>query len=156
MATRTETYVDTSAFVAFADRSDTHHPLFARLFSDPPGLVTTSLVVAEGQDWFLKRFDTARALQFLAMIEALEPLQVLEIGPSEVRGGAEMLRKFRDQRLTLTQAVGLHVMRTLKTRCCWSTDRHLGLTGVPLAIGRGSLGKPRARRGSGVRSRRSR
>lgn len=48
MATRTEVYVDTSAFIAFVDRSDTHHPLFRRLFSRPPGLITTTLVVAEG------------------------------------------------------------------------------------------------------------
>jgi hypothetical protein len=36
-----EAYVDTSAFIAFMDASDWHHPLFARLFADPPPLVTT-------------------------------------------------------------------------------------------------------------------
>ena len=34
-----EAYVDTSAFIAFMDASDRHHPLFARLFADPPPLV---------------------------------------------------------------------------------------------------------------------
>ncbi|MGQ0594747.1 MAG: hypothetical protein ACT4QB_19565 [Gammaproteobacteria bacterium] len=53
MATRPEAYVDTSALIAFVDRSDTYHPLFRLLFSDPPGLVTTTLVATEGHGWFL-------------------------------------------------------------------------------------------------------
>ena len=53
MAGRTEAYVDTSALIAFADRSDSHHALFRRLFADPPALATSALVVAEGHGWFL-------------------------------------------------------------------------------------------------------
>jgi len=49
MARSPDAYVDTSALIAFADRSDSHHALFARLFADPPRLVTIALVVAEGQ-----------------------------------------------------------------------------------------------------------
>jgi len=33
MATKTVAYVDTSALIAFLDRSDSFHPLFRRLFS---------------------------------------------------------------------------------------------------------------------------
>ena len=69
MARRAEAYVDTSALIALADRSDSYHPLFRRLFSEPPRLVTTALVVAEGHGWFLKRFDTSRGLQFLARFQ---------------------------------------------------------------------------------------
>lgn len=54
MATKTEAYVDTSALIVFADRSGTCHPLFHRLFSNPPKPVTTPLVVAEGHAWFLR------------------------------------------------------------------------------------------------------
>src|ERR1700720_4350467 len=60
-----EAYVDTSAFIAFLDRSDSYHPLFRRLFSEPPPLVTSALVVAEGHGWFLRRYDGNRAIQFL-------------------------------------------------------------------------------------------
>ena len=74
MATRIEAYVDTSALIAFADRSDSYHPLFRRLLSDPLRLITTTLVIAEGHGWFLKRYDRTKALQFLAMIETMRPL----------------------------------------------------------------------------------
>jgi len=134
MATRTECYVDTSAFIAFADRSDSHHALFARLFARPPRLVTTTLVIAEGHGWFLKRYDSSRALQFLAMIDAMSPLRILTVSASVRQGAVALIRRFSDQRLTLADATGLQLMEGRRIEMCWSTDRHLGLTGVPLAI----------------------
>lgn len=134
MVRRTEAYVDTSALIAFADRSDSYHALFRRLFAKPPRLVSTVLVVAEGQGWFLKRYDRSRALQFIALIDDLKPLELLAVGGTEYAGGVRMLRKFSDQDLTLTDAVGLHLMNTRRIRSCWSTDFHLRLTGIPLVI----------------------
>jgi predicted nucleic acid-binding protein len=135
MAKKTDAYVDTSALIAFVDVSDTHNPLFRRLFANPPRtVITTCLVVVEGHAWFLKRYDGTRALQFLAMIDDMQFLEVIDIGLRELAAGTAVLRKFSDQDLTLVDAVGLHVMKARQTRSCWSTDRHLGLTGVPLAI----------------------
>ncbi len=134
MAPSAEAYVDTSAFIAFADRSDTWHALFLRLFSDPPQLITTSLVLVEGHGWFLKRYDRTQALRFLAMIECIRPLEVVPIGSCEIEGATTLLRRFPDQDLTLVDSVGLHAMDTRRIGECWSTDHHLGLTGVPLAI----------------------
>ncbi len=134
MATKTEAYLDTSAFIAFLDRSDTYHPLFARLFSDPPALATTPLVIAEGHGWFLKRYDSYRAAEFLAFIEVLEPLQILDCGFADLASATEIIRRFSDQPLTLADALGLQVMDQRRNAVCWSTDHHLGLTGVPLVI----------------------
>jgi predicted nucleic acid-binding protein len=125
-----EAYVDTSALIAFADRSDTHHLLFRRLFSDPPALLTSTLVVAEGHAWFLRRYDVHRALQFLAMINEMKFLLAAAVGKHELAGASILLRRFSDQVLTLTDAVGLYLMRERKMGMCWSTDFHLGLTGV--------------------------
>lgn len=134
MAARTEAYVDTAALIAFADASDSHHALFRRLFAQPPTLVSTTLVVAEGHGWFLRRFDVTRALHFLAMIQAMRPLRVQSVGPNEQRAAVKILQRFSDQPLTLADAVGLHVMGRHRVRVCWSTDRHMGLTDVPLVI----------------------
>jgi predicted nucleic acid-binding protein len=134
MAKRAEAYVDTSALIAFVDRSDSHHLLFRRLFSDPPELVTSTLVVAEGHGWFLKRYDQTRGLQFLSLIEDLTPLRIIAVGPDEFAGGVRMLRKFSDQALSLTDAVGLHLMKVHNISTCWSTDFHLGLTGASLVV----------------------
>lgn len=68
------------------------------------------------------------------MIEEMRPLKVLPVGSKEQAAASILMRKYSDQDLTLTDAVGLHVMRTQRLKMCWSTDFHLGLTGVPLAI----------------------
>jgi predicted nucleic acid-binding protein len=133
MARKDECYVDTSALIAFLDKSDSHHPLFRRLFSAPPPLVTSALVVAEGHGWFLRRYDQRRAVQFLAFIEELSPLTVLAFDREQLGKAAALLMKFGDQALTLADAHGLVIMAERRTRSCWSTDRHLGLTGATLA-----------------------
>lgn len=134
MAKNPEAYVDTSALIAFMDRSDTHHPLFRRLFSDPPELLTSSLVVAEGHGWFLRRYDVSKALLFLTMVEEMPFLAVTTVGSREIADASRMLRRFSDQALTLADAVGLCLMNERKIGRCWSTDFHLGLTGATLVV----------------------
>ncbi len=134
MATRIEAYVDTSALIAFVDRSDSYHDLFRNLFSEPPKLCTTTLVVAEGHAWFLRRYDRQRAIQFLSLLELMSPLRILGASKTNQTCATEVMRRFSDQNLTMCDAVGLHLMEEKSIPSCWSTDFLLGLTGVPLVI----------------------
>jgi predicted nucleic acid-binding protein len=128
-----EAYLDTSAFIAFLDRSDSYHATFKRLFASPPAIVTSALVVAEGHGWFLRRYDRHRAAQFLAFIDALPALTVQAFDTAELSKVRRALARFGDQNLTLADAHGLVIMKDRRNAICWSTDRHLGLTGVALA-----------------------
>jgi predicted nucleic acid-binding protein len=134
MATRTEAYVDTSALIAFLDRSDSYHPLFRRLFASPPPLVTSALVIAEGHGWFLRRYDSYRALQFLNFIDDLSVLVIAGFDSAQLANTSRLARKFGDQSLTLADAHGLAIIGERRISTCWSTDRHLGLTGARLVI----------------------
>jgi predicted nucleic acid-binding protein len=134
MARRTESYVDTSAFIAFLDRSDSFHTVFRRLFSSPPPLTTSALVIAEGHGWFLRRYDRNRAIQFLAFVDALPNLTIRGFDSIELAKAAPIVKKFSDQNLTLADAHGIAIMREGRIGSCWSTDRHLGLDGVPLVV----------------------
>ena len=134
MVANTEAYVDTSALISAVDESDTYHSTFARLFANPPRMVTTPLVIYEGHAWCLRRYGIRRALSFLAMIEELKPLKVLNLPHAQVKASSELLRRFSDQDLTLADALGLYLMQERDISSCWSTDFHLGLTGVPLVI----------------------
>jgi len=129
-----EAYVDTSALIAFRDRSDSYHLIFKRLFASPPPLVTSALVITERHGWFLRRYDRERAKEFLAFIEALPDLTVQPFGLPELSEARGVLTRFGDQNLTLADAHGLAIMTHRRVTVCWSTDRHLGLTGVALAI----------------------
>jgi len=132
MATKTEAYVDTSALIAFLDRSDSYHSLFRRLFSSPPRLVTSALVVAEGHGWFLRRYDQNRAIQFLNFIDDLAVMEVQGFDREALGKTTRLAKKFAYQMLTLADAHGLVIIGERRLSACWSTDRHLGLTGAKL------------------------
>jgi predicted nucleic acid-binding protein len=134
MASKTEAYVDTSALIAFLDRSDSYHALFRRLFASPPRLVTSALVVAEGHGWFLRRYDQNRAIQFLNFLAELSVLVIQPFDGEELRKSSRLVKKFNDQPLTLADAHGLGIIQERRIPVCWSTDRHLGLTGARLVI----------------------
>ena len=61
-------------------------------------------------------------------------MNVAGAGDAERSAASRLLRRFSDQDLTLTDAVGLHLIQDQKIKTCWSTDFHLGLTGASLAI----------------------
>ena len=134
MGPKTESYVDTSAFIAALDRSDSHHRLYARLFAAPPPLLTSSLVIAEGHGWFLRRYDQHKAIQFLQFIRELTPLSVLPFGAADLDHVSTLVKKLADQTVTLADTHGLVIMKDRRIKACWSTDRHLGLTGVRLVM----------------------
>jgi predicted nucleic acid-binding protein len=134
MAQRTECYVDTSALIAFLDRSDSYHALFKRLFSNPPRLATSALVIVEGHGWFLRRYDQIRAVQFLGFIDQLTLLAIQPFDATALSKSARFAKKFADQELTLADAHGLVLIEERRITSCWSTDRRLSLTGIPLVI----------------------
>ena len=134
MAQRSECYVDTLALIAFLDRSDSYHPLFRRLFSEPPPLITSALVIAEGHGWFLRRYDVRRSVQFLAFIEEFPTLRIHGFGMEELEETSRLVKKYADEKLTLADAHGLAIIRKHRISTCWSTDRHLGLSGASLVI----------------------
>jgi predicted nucleic acid-binding protein len=90
--------------------------------------------VAEGHGWFLRRYDQRRAVQFLNFLDVLPGLTIQAFDSAELVKASRLVKKFADQKLTLADAHGLAVMRERRISGCWSTDRHLGLTGVRLAI----------------------
>lgn len=97
-------------------------------------MVTSSLVIAEGHGWFLRRYDSRRAVQFLGFIADMPALQVEKFDRAELVKADRLVKKYSDQSLTLADAHGLVVMSERRIFTCWSTDRHLGLTGVELVI----------------------
>ena|SRR5271156_4832404 len=134
MAKKSECYVDTSAFIGFLDRSDSYHPQFRQLFSDPPKLVTSALVLAEGHGWFLRRYDQRRAIEFLAFAGILPDLDIVPFDNRGLMLASDVVKKYADQKLTLADSHGLAIIQERRIANCWSTDRHLGLSGAGLVV----------------------
>src|SRR5258708_39085983 len=92
-----ESYVDTSALIGFLDRGDRHHANYLRLFSEPPPLVTSALVIAEGHGWFLRRVHPRRATEFLSFVRAMKALSVVPFGQDWIGAIRPIVAKFGDQ-----------------------------------------------------------
>jgi predicted nucleic acid-binding protein len=107
--------------------------LFRRLFANSTPLITSALTIAEGHGWFLRKYNSQRSMQFLAFIRELPRLTIEPFGSAALSDASVYTMKFHDQGLTLADAHGLAIMNAHPIRSCWSTGRHLGLTGVPLA-----------------------
>lgn len=129
-----DAYLDTSAFIAFLDRSDSYHHILKQAFASPPPLVTSALVIAEAHGWFLRRYDARRATEFLSFLDAIPALTVVSFDRGELAKQRLILARFGDQNLTLADAHGLLIMRDRKISVCWSTDRHLALMGAELIV----------------------
>jgi predicted nucleic acid-binding protein len=94
--------------------------------------VTSALVIAEGHGWFLRRYDQRRAIQFLNFIREFPNLEIVAFDNHDVVKSGLIVKKFSDESLTLGDAHGLVIMTAHRIKTCWSTDRHLGLTGAVL------------------------
>ncbi len=129
-----EAYLDTSAFIAFLDRSDSYHTTFKTAFATPPPLVTSALVIAEAHGWFLRRYDARRATEFLTFLDVLPNITVVPFDSAALSQQRPVLSRFNHQNLTLADAHGLVIMAERKVKSCWSTDRHLALMGAELLI----------------------
>jgi hypothetical protein len=73
-------------------------------------------------------------VQFLAFLKELPQLAVAPFDEDELATASQVVKKFAYQKLTMADAHGLALMKERRITSCWSTDRHLGLMGVPIVI----------------------
>jgi len=131
VSTETRVFLDTGIFIAFLDRSDRWHPEARALFSSPPRSWATSLlVVAEAHGWFLHRMGEEAARRFHELIADMQGLQLLETTRSDHQATLGVLDRLRGAKLTYVDAASLALLEKRRITTVWSTDRHLGLTGV--------------------------
>ena len=130
-------FADTSGLLALAHRRDQYHgraAVFARSFLRSGGrFVSTPLVAAEVHGLLLYRLgaDPARAaLEALLADSAFDwvPVDTVLIGTAV--GG--WLQKYRDQALTLCDAVSFEVMRRARLENAFAFDRHFEVAGFRL------------------------
>lgn len=131
-------FLDTSGwFAALSPKEAKHRPALAayrRWIGDGVSLVTTNLVVAEMQI-LLSRFRGAdEGLRFLDALYQDAHHEVVFVDRDLERAAIDgWLLRFRDQRLSLADAVSFEVMRMRRIRHALSLDEHFALAGFELA-----------------------
>jgi len=131
-------FLDTSGwFAALSPKEAKHRPALAaygRWIGEGVALVSTNLVVAEMQI-LVSRFRGAdEGLRFLDALHQDPCHEVVYVDRELERAAVDhWLRRFRDQRLSLADAVSFEVMRIRRIRHALSLDEHFALAGFELA-----------------------
>jgi hypothetical protein len=133
-----DVFVDTSAWVALADKDDSHHrdaaSSYPSIFKNHKSLVTSNLIIAETYILLLKELRHRAAIEFLERIKASP--RILRVYSNEgVETEAEgILAKFTDQDFSYTDAVSFVMMKRQKIRKAFCFDKHFvtaGFTNIP-------------------------
>jgi uncharacterized protein len=126
-------FVDSSAWIALADRGDSHHKSAAdacpSILKNYKALVTSNLIIAETYIVLLKELGHKAALEFLERIKASP--RILKISSNEdVETEAEkILSKYLDQDFSYTDAVSFVIMKRQGIKKAFSFDKHFKIAG---------------------------
>ncbi len=127
----TSVFLDSGIFVALLNRRDRWHEQAVTLFGGTkPKWSTSLLVVSEAYAWFLHRMGEEAARTFRQCLGNLAGLKVYEATVDHHQHVLKTLDHFRGTKLTYVDASSLCLLERHKIRCVWSTDHHLGISGV--------------------------
>jgi predicted nucleic acid-binding protein len=129
-------FLDSGAFIAFMDRSDTQHAALVDLFRAPPRRwFTSSAVIAETYGWFLHRLGEDRARLFRLLVPELPDLRVLDSDAPHRTLVDARLEILRGRGLSWVDASSLVWLGRHGIQTVWGTDHHLALEGAAVLPG---------------------
>lgn len=131
-------FIDTGVWVALADEDDFHHKdaahIFPSLLRTCKELITSNLVVAESYILILKGLGHTAAVAFLDKINSSPKIIRIHATFDLENEAEEILRKYKDQDFSYTDAVSFSIMKTHKIKRAFSFDKHfetMGLIRIP-------------------------
>lgn len=132
-----DVFVDTAGFLALWDAGDQYHAAALQLQEKLVGrrrrFLTTEYVVDETVTLLLVRHSHRAAVDFLDTIEHSEALRLEWIDPPRFHAAAGWFRRHADKEWSFTDCVSFAVMRELRLRDAFTTDRHFRQAGfIPL------------------------
>jgi predicted nucleic acid-binding protein len=135
-----EVFVDSSAWLALADRSERHHESVRITYTDlvhrGHRLVTTELVLAEAHVLLRRRLGHDAALRFLDSTGASPRIDVVFSTSAQHARAVEVLRQYHDQDFSLADAVSFALMTERGIDTALTLDRHFltaGFVALPAA-----------------------
>ncbi|HYA11447.1 MAG TPA: PIN domain-containing protein [Thermodesulfovibrionales bacterium] len=121
-------FVDSSAWVALADKDDNHHrkavSIYPVILKSQKALVTSNLIIAETHVLILHELGYRAATDFLKSVRN-SPRIMTVYSTAEIEADAEViLIKYADQDFSYTDAVSFAIMKRQKIRKAFCFDRH--------------------------------
>ena len=133
VAARAAVFVDSGAWIALFRARDDHHPeadrLFRRAVAERTPLLTTNLVLAEVHRFLLHRAGIQAAAVALDRISSSRHVKTIFARAEHDRAAREWLARFKDQRITYTDAVSFAVMKAEGLRGAMTFDHDFAVAG---------------------------
>ena len=130
--------VDTSAWVALADKDDSHHKvaasIYPSIFKNHKQLVTSNLIIAETYIILLKELRHKAAIEFLERTKASPRILTIYSNQNIETEAEGILVKYVDQDFSYTDAVSFVIMKRQKIKKAFCFDKHFvtaGFTSIP-------------------------
>lgn len=130
----TAVFLDTSGWFAALSPKEAKHDAalaaYRRAIETGMRLVTTNLVVAEMQTLVMRYRGSTEALRFLDSLYQDAAHEVVFVDREVERSAIDQwMRRYRDQRLSLTDSVSFETMRVRRIRQALAIDEHFTLAG---------------------------
>jgi len=121
-------FVDASAWIALADRSDSNHKKAAAVYpsflTSNNRLITSNFVIAETYIVLLNELGHPAAFSFLERVKT-SPRITRVYSTEDIESEAQaMLGKYRDQDFSYADAVSFTIMKRQKIRKAFAFDKH--------------------------------
>ncbi len=121
-------FVDTSAWVALADRDDAHQKkaasIYPTLLKTHKYMITSNLIIAETYVLIMKELGHKAALGFLEKVKASPRIFKVYANEEIERDVEEILARYIDQDFSYTDAVSFVIMKRHKIREAFCFDKH--------------------------------
>lgn len=131
-------FVDTSAWVALADRDNAYHKkaaaIYPSLLKTHKNLITSNLVIAEAYVLILNELGHKASLNFLEGIKVSPRILKMYSNEETEADAEEILVKYSDQNFSYTDAVSFAIMKGQKMRKAFCFDKHFltaGFENIP-------------------------
>jgi predicted nucleic acid-binding protein len=124
-------FVDTSFWVALANRRDRHHPeaeTLVRRISDEQ-LVTSNHVQGETWTWLRRRDGYRSAVGFLDDLDRSERVEVVHVEPELEHRALAWLRKHDEREYSFVDATSFALMRSMRIREALAFDGDFSAAG---------------------------
>ena len=132
-----DVFMDSAGFLALWDASDEHHGAAVSLLQEfrrkRRRFVTSEYIVDESATLLLIRHSHKAAVDFLDTVEKSQALWLEWVGPERFFAGAALFRRRADREWSFTDCVSFTLMRELRIRDAFTTDKHFKQAGfIPL------------------------
>lgn len=126
-------FVDTSAWIAVADSSESNHSkvttVYKQLLKSSVRLITSDLVVAESQILLRRRMGSDAANIFLDSVNHSPSIEIVFLDQELELAARKFLEKYSDQELSFADAASFAIMKIRKMRTAFTLDRNFVIAG---------------------------